>query len=321
MSKSNLPQKKGLTHAQLMATKLPEIEFVIRNVLPEGLTVLAGMPKARKSFLGLNFSIAVSSGCMALDYEITSKGRVLHLSLEDGLKRLKKRAPIMSGGKPLNNLHFFTEWRRLDDGGLEDFENWMLDYPDTKLIVIDTLTKIWPSKTKHVEGTTLYHSDYEVGDKLKRLAEHYGIAVLHIYHLNKQTNTDDPLKEIQGSLGMSAAPDTVLILKRPRESDIGTLFITGRDIEEERFETLEFDRSRLWWHLIEGAKGLGAVSDAQVEVIKVMRSFGKPIKLKELSEALGKSTPATSRLIKAIIRNEGLIEKSGYGLYSVKDTI
>uniref|UniRef100_A0A6H1ZPD4 Putative ATPase domain containing protein n=1 Tax=viral metagenome TaxID=1070528 RepID=A0A6H1ZPD4_9ZZZZ len=314
-------KNKGFTHAQLMNTKLPDINFVIRNVLPEGLSVLAGMPKARKSFLALNFAIAVSTGCLALDYEVTSKGRVLHLSLEDGAKRLKNRSSVMSPVNQIENLHFFTQWRRLDEGGLKDLEEWVLDYPDTKLIIIDTLTKIWPMHAKRTEGTTLYHSDYDVGDSLKQLADLYGLAIMHVYHLNKQTSVDDPIKEIQGSLGMSAAPDTILMLKRPRESDIGTLFITGRDIEEERFETIEFDRKRLWWHLIEGAKGLGAVSDAQVEIIKVMRSYGKPMKLRELANIIQKSPQAVSRLIKSIMKNEGLIERAKYGEYSIKDDL
>jgi len=59
------------------------------------------------------------------------------------------------------------------------------------------------------------------------------------------------LDEMMGSTAMIGAVDAILILKRERGEGQASLFITGRDIEQEREIPLRFDQTTGWWHLDE----------------------------------------------------------------------
>jgi RecA-family ATPase len=50
----------------LLARQLPPIQWAIPEILPEGLTLLAGKPKLGKSWLALAMALAVASGGVAL---------------------------------------------------------------------------------------------------------------------------------------------------------------------------------------------------------------------------------------------------------------
>ena len=47
---------------------LPPILFIIKDLLPEGLTILAGRPKAGKSFLAQNISLSIADGTKVMGF-------------------------------------------------------------------------------------------------------------------------------------------------------------------------------------------------------------------------------------------------------------
>ena len=79
------------TLAELYATHFPPPAFVVDNLLPHGLTILAGRPKLGKSWLALQIAGAVGSGGEVLGRPVT-RGKVLYLALEDTARRLRDRA-------------------------------------------------------------------------------------------------------------------------------------------------------------------------------------------------------------------------------------
>lgn len=56
---------RPFTSAMLLSKNLPEQQWVIPDLIPEGFTIIAGPPKIGKSWLVLNVAISVSSGCRA----------------------------------------------------------------------------------------------------------------------------------------------------------------------------------------------------------------------------------------------------------------
>src|SRR5262245_55147261 len=76
---------------QLLELDIPPYKWVVSDLVPEGLIVLAGRPKMGKSFLVLDIAYAVSTGGKALGVFQVSPGQVLYLALEDGLRRLQQR--------------------------------------------------------------------------------------------------------------------------------------------------------------------------------------------------------------------------------------
>jgi hypothetical protein len=57
---------KTFTAAELMAEELPEARWIVPDVLPEGVTFLAGKPKVGKSWMVLGIGLAVATGVVAL---------------------------------------------------------------------------------------------------------------------------------------------------------------------------------------------------------------------------------------------------------------
>ena len=59
-------------------------------------------------------------------------------------------------------------------------------YPDISLIVIDTLQKV----RKTERNGSMYANDYRDIGALKELADKYGICILLVHHLRKQSSSD-----------------------------------------------------------------------------------------------------------------------------------
>ena len=64
--------------------------FLVDELIPEGLHILAGAPKIGKSWLALWLCLCVSQG-QPLGYFATTQGEVLYLSLEDSFQRIQTR--------------------------------------------------------------------------------------------------------------------------------------------------------------------------------------------------------------------------------------
>src|SRR5690606_31549735 len=62
--------------------RFPPVAWIVQNVMPEGLTMLAGKPKTGKSFLAVNVSVAVACGGKALGHLNVEQGRVLYVNLD-----------------------------------------------------------------------------------------------------------------------------------------------------------------------------------------------------------------------------------------------
>src|SRR4029077_515904 len=83
----------AVTAGQLSSMRFPPINYIVPDVLPEGLTILAGRPKIGKSWLALDTCLAVAD-----EAETTVLGRdpahgdALYCALEDTNRRLQHRA-------------------------------------------------------------------------------------------------------------------------------------------------------------------------------------------------------------------------------------
>lgn len=236
------------TLAQLMAKTFPSPRWAIEDLLPEGLTIMAGAPKLGKSWLCLDIGLAVSRGSMVLgDYQ-ASRGEVLILALEDNERRLQNRFnTIASEDQTSHNaeLYLTNEIPGMALGGITALDEWLQAHPECRLVIIDTLQKFIPVADK---GTNAYQADYSVGSVLQKLAMKHGIALLVVHHMRK-AKAGDALDEVSGSVGYTGAADAVWVFKRGRTENQGTLLVTGRDIEEMQFSA-EFDSATCRWALL-----------------------------------------------------------------------
>ena len=146
MTNATTQQNEGPVSADaLKSRQFGPLQFIVEGLIPVGLTILAGAPKARKSWLALDIALSVARGVACLDARKhpCPKGAVLYLALEDSERRLQDRIAQMLGQGSVwpNNLFFETSWPRLDADGLPRLRDWIEATPEARLIVIDVFQK------------------------------------------------------------------------------------------------------------------------------------------------------------------------------------
>jgi len=296
----------SITSAELAMKDFPEPRWVIPDLLPEGLSLLAGKPKTGKSWLALNIAAAVSIGGCVLGSIQVERGKVLYLALEDSERRLKGRLDLIQA-VPTDKLHFFTAWAKGEDA-LSDLRLWLTQNADTRLVVVDTLQRI---REPSVNGYS-YSDDVEEIGKLATLAGGRRLAIMVLHHTRKMAAFDF-VDEISGTSGVTGSSDTIWALQRPRGSVEATLLITGRDLEEREL-SLRYDSAVGWASL--GDAGEHRRSKEREEVLATVRDAGEPITPKEVADLLEKN-PSTIRGLIRKLRQEGVLFEMTTGKYTV----
>jgi hypothetical protein len=301
--------KNTVRAKELMAIEFPEPRWIVPGIVPEGTTILAGKPKMGKSWLALGTSVAVAAGGVALGTKRVERGAVLYLALEDNPRRLQSRLKkLLPGGAAPEGLELATKWPRLGDGGLDALEAWLNTHPDARLVVIDTLAKFRTGQA----GKNLYKEDYEAVEPLVELAADHNVAILIVHHLRK-LGAEDPLDQVSGSMGLTGGVDGALVLNRQRGRADAYLYVTGRDIEEEKELALSWDSTTATWKIAGDAEEYRNSPERQ-EIQKCLHTLGKPSGPKEVSVALGKPENNVKQLMWKM-GNDGDLRSVGGGKY------
>lgn len=302
---AKLPIKSA---AAIDATTYPEAKWAVPGLVPDGVTILAGAKSRGKSYIALDFGVAVASGGEALGNIKCEQGPVLYLALEDGERRIKGRMrAILQGRLVPSALYIAIEWRTADDGGLDDIETWIAARPDARLIVIDVLAKV---KGRPDAARGVYDQDYATIGPFHALARKHGVAIVLVHHTNKGA-ASDPVLRISGTMGLSGAADTTLVLSREARDTHGTLDVRGRDVPEREI-ALQFDRET--GCVIQ----LGAAADFRKseERRAIIRTLidGGPMRPNEIAAAVGKKA-ATIRVGLLKMKRAGEITALADGTY------
>lgn len=238
--------------------------FLVDELIPEGLHILAGAPKIGKSWLALWLCLCVAQG-QALWNFATTQGEVLYLSLEDSFQRIQTRLIDLTEDAPLT-LHFAIMADTLKHGLEQQIEQFLTEHPTTKLVVIDTLQRVRGTGS----DSNLYANDYHDIGILKQLADKRHIAILLIHHLRKLRD-DDPMNMISGSTGLSGAADSTFVLqKSSRLANIASLHCTGRDIPDRTLK-LELGEDDHVWKLLSDSKACSG--DSKISALQLVHLF------------------------------------------------
>ncbi len=303
-----------ITLEALLAKMLPEARWAVPGLISEGLSILGGKPKLGKSWLALGLAIAIAGGGQALGRISVERGDVLYLALEDNERRLQRRARqvLSSLSTTPAGLHLATEWPRMGMGGLELLRQWVSAHPCARFIIIDTWAKFKPRATGGQRSQ--YDEDYDAGSPLKALADEYGIAIMVVTHMRKLGSTDI-LDEIAGSIGFTGVADGILGLKRERGQFDATLFVTGRDVEEETEYGLSFDKQFATWTLQGNYEEVARTKERQA-ILDLLREAARGMTGREIAELLGgKNIYTTRNHLAAMVKDKTLVLK-GYTYFA-----
>ena len=230
-----------LTMTQLFQTSYQSRPPIVENLLHSGAYLLAGAPKVGKSFLVAQIAYHVSTGQELWGFKV-HQGTVLYLALEDDFQRIQNRMFMMYSVNDTPNLHFATNAGKLGKGLDEQLENFMREYPNTKLIIIDTMQKI-----REVGGEAYsYASDYEIIGKLKQFADKYCICVLTVHHTRKQP-AGDAFEMISGTTGLLGCADGSLLMQKKKRTALeATIDVVGRDQQDQILYLNKDPETQIW---------------------------------------------------------------------------
>lgn len=270
------------TAADLQIREFEPIRWVVPMAIPEGLTLLAGKPKRGKSWMALNFGIAVASAGVALDSLQCEQGDVLALMLEDNERRLQDRLRQLEPASSWpSQFAYATEWPRLDEDGLIKMEAWVQSVERPRLIIVDVLATV---RAKANGKNTPYADDYSALKGLQEFASKHRIAVVVVTHCRKATSDEDVFDEVSGTTGLSGAADSVLVLKRG-EGKADFLYGRGRDLPE--FEkAVSFDKTRGLWCLLGDADAFRG-NEVELKIVSALSENGDPMSVRDIVGAVG----------------------------------
>lgn len=230
----------------LLSTPMEKTLFIVDGLLPQGMHILCGASKIGKSWMMLRLCLQVANGEPLWDFK-TSKSDVLYLCLEDTFSRIKNRLYYLTDSAP-ENLRFAVMCNQIGNGLTEQITDYLTEYPQTKLIIIDTLQKVRDSRGGNSKNG-MYGSDYDDIASLKAIADQYNIAIVAVHHLRKLGDADDPFNQVSGTTGLTGAVDSSYVLKKDnRSANTAVLLATGRDIEYQQL-ILRFEDVN--WQLVE----------------------------------------------------------------------
>jgi RecA-family ATPase len=294
--------------AALRTMEFPPLKWILPDLVPEGATLVVSRPKLGKSWLVLDIAIAVTASRFTLGTLKPNPGAALYLALEDGRRRLQRRMaklmPTFSSDWP-TFLEFATEWPRADQGGLRNIEAWIESHPNARLIVIDTLAQFRPK----TNGKANYADDYTVISDLQKLAGKYNVGIIIVHH-DRKGEADDVFDTVSGTLGLTGAADTILVMKR--QAGTVTMSVRGRDIEEIE-KALQFDKQACRWSILGEAADVQQ-SDTRGKILTVLKTASEPMTPTEIRVATELTRENVDTLLFRM-SSEGQITKISRGNY------
>lgn len=277
-----------------MSVRFEEPRAIIPGFLYLGLAILASRPKDGKSFLSLKLGLCLATGSSFLGMPPARCG-VLVMALEDTLDRLQDRLSLLPYEKT-DSLHFMTTSKGLPEDVFRELDPQLSEFPDIKVVVVDTLQKI-----RHRTGDVSYGADYEDLGALKEYADQRGIAILLLHHTRK-ADAGSAYDKISGTSGITGVADTMMVLER--HGNAATLSVRGREAEEREFQ-LEFHSGD--WELADPATVEARREVALPEGVRLVESLMDSREnwsgtFKELLGAIG-SPHMTERMLSQQLRD------------------
>lgn len=233
----------AITMTELFDTVYQDTEPIVERLLYPGVYLFAGAPKKGKSYVMLQIAYQICMGEPLWEHPVR-QGPCLYLALEDQFSRLQRRLYQMYGTNPADQLFLAVLAKQIGDGLEGQIERFVREHADTKLVIIDTLQKVRPSKGA---SRNEYAADYEAVTPLKQLADQLGICIMLVHHTRKQ-DADDPFDTVSGTNGIHGSVDGTFLYRRSRVQTpvTATIDVTGRDVAEQRIYLKRDEATMLW---------------------------------------------------------------------------
>lgn len=305
-AKKDPPPLEMYTAADLMKMDLRPPRYIIKDLLPVGVCILAAPSKMGKSWLVLDMGLSIVEGRPFMGFK-TNKCEVVYFALEDSWARLKGRLKKLTGSETApEGLTLITKCEPIQNGFLQQIEQVIKSKPDVGLIIVDTLQKVKPPSDKN---KTAYEQDYEVFSAISKLAIEHNVSIIFLHHTRKSNGFNtDPFENILGSTALQGATDVMFIIKKEKRTDEDAVFYaTGRDINPEEI-AVKFNKATCKWESL-GDAGMIDQLRAEAECRNHPAIITLKVKLEEIEN--DPEEPIKEYVVRAKDFRNDVIEHTG----------
>jgi hypothetical protein len=298
---------------ELIHKEIEPIKEIVEGLLHNGATILAGPPKAGKSWMTLGLAIGVACGGRFLSSKkVIRPGRVSYFALEETERRTAGRLKMLLEHEDiaLQNIEFLYSLKPMGAGGLAELDQY-IGQANPTLVIIDTLMAFVTGESS--SRRDVFRQDYQELKAIQELAGKHDTAILVVHHTNKIGGSG--LQAVAGTHGVTAAVDSIWTVQRqPQRRAI--LKVEGREVEEQNM-LIELElKQPIGWFVVEEGEAAESSRERQ-EIMFLLRESDDGMGPKELcAQIRGKSEAAVKMLLRRMMA-EGLIIKNGRGKYTV----
>ncbi len=243
----------GRSSLDLYALPVAPVQWVVKGIIPEGLTVIGGRPKTGKSWLALEVAEAAANGGRVLDRKAPKLERVTYLALEDSYERLARRLQQRQRPAPEHGFRLVT---------MPDFRKLTLEQPkedpilalyaaakECDLLVVDTFEMAVPSAAQAASDGGYSQSVARWADLKWIIGDPdtaNSIIVLH-HHRKRAAGANggnhklDPIEGLLGSQAIGGTVDTAVAVERD-----GLIAVVSRDMPDKNIPA-KFDGGLMLW--------------------------------------------------------------------------
>ena len=295
-----IPIPHGESAHSLLERDIPEPVKLCDPWATEGVNIIAGRPKLGKTTLERQKMAAAATGGEFLDGKFPNPVKCAFLSLEEGelLCRMKLK---MAGftDEATGAIQLFFDWPR-GDMGVNLLDRYLFANPDVRLVVIDSLTRFRVIPDVRVPA---FMADYEAVNLLHDMAKKHPGVVIDVVHHTRKAKSDDPIDDVSGTYGLTAACDTVYVMRH--HADGAILHVAGRiwAREDNQFSLRRSGNQR--WDMVGVHLDL---TDKQVEAWEMVKASPDGMSGKELSDRLAITVPSAWQRLDELLE-KGLVTK------------
>jgi len=307
------PMFKPFTLMDLYQRKLPEIQWVVKDLIPlGGITAITGNSNSFKSFLMHDLAASVASGEPFLGHFQTTQGKVLIVDEENPLNIIRKHFEDL-GIPPSPDLVFLSQ-----EGFHADVEasakalRAIVEELKPLLIVFDSLVDIQTgdenvAPVMNAVFQTLRH---------EFLSDESAIIVIHHHRKEVAGQGSVPGSSMRGSSAIQGAIDAHLAMNRKGKMDV-TITQDKLRVQEQldpfKVSLVSSEEGQLAF------KYQGEDTSKQDALLKIENAVldaifeadPEPMSVKALAEATGKSENAVREAGKALVAKGLAIAKKG----------
>ena len=273
----------GAPLMELLTKSIPPMEPV-HELVPPGMTLLGGAPKAGKSTLAEQIA-----------FDVSLDNPVLFLALEYNLPTVKARFERFG---PSNDIHMIMEGeiKRFGEGGEKDFSD-LLTTANPRLVVVDLLTKLKRTGAD-------YQDEYRAFSDLKEVCSMYGADCLALHHTKKSTahESDDPVEMFLGSTALAGVPDNLMLMRK--SGNLTKLLTKGRLIPSSE-KTYAF-ADGIYAERTDAGAVIEDKAPVQADILNLLEQG--PLRHNEIVAALGKDPGQVSKACHTLFK-EGRINR------------